>query len=104
MASSESYDHAKKAGNAGDVWKHFILLAVTEALIKKRSLSPKSIPFVYVDTHAAEGQYLLPPKGDWQRGFGKIHPHLQQHPERPYFRLLSRFDEKVYPGSWHLVG
>jgi 23S rRNA A2030 N6-methylase RlmJ len=107
MAASESYDHAEKAGNAGDVWKHFILLAITEALIKKRSSSPQSEPFVYVDTHAAEGRYLLPPKGDWQRGLGAIRPHLQQYPEWPYFRLLSRFaveEENVYRGSWHLVG
>lgn len=103
MASSKPYDHAEKAGNAGDVWKHFILLAVTEAMVRKRSLSAKSEPFVYVDTHAAKGQYLLPLKGDWQSGLGEIRPHLQQHPEWPYFRLLSRFD-KVYPGSWHLIG
>ena len=104
MASSESYHHAEKAGNAGDVWKHFILLAITEALIKERSPSSQSALFVYVDTHAGKGRYCLPPKGDWRWGLGTIRPHLQEHAEWPYFRLLSRFDANVYPGSWHLVG
>jgi len=104
MASSESYHHAEKTGNAGDVWKHFILLAITEALIKERSPSSQSALFVYVDTHAGKGRYCLPPKGDWRWGLGTIRPHLQEHAEWPYFRLLSRFDANVYPGSWHLVG
>ena len=104
MASPESYDHATRAGNAGDVWKHFILLAVTKALAKKALSQPKSNPFIYVDTHAAEGLYCLPQKGDWQRGLGAIRPHLKRHPKWPYFPALSRFDESIYPGSWHLVG
>jgi len=31
MSNAKPYDHRDKAGNAGDVWKRFILLSVTEA-------------------------------------------------------------------------
>ena len=38
------YDHSSKAGNKGDVWKHFALVTVVDRL-------PSSDTFRYVDTH-----------------------------------------------------
>jgi 23S rRNA (adenine2030-N6)-methyltransferase len=80
MPNPKGYNHGDKAGNAGDVWKHFILLAVIEAMLKNPRRSRKSPPFVYVDTHAATGIYSLRPSGPWQRGVGAIRSQVQQHP------------------------
>jgi len=32
---STAYDHAANAGNAADVWKHFILMSVVESLLRE---------------------------------------------------------------------
>jgi len=104
MPNPKAYNHGDKAGNAGDVWKHFILLAVIEAMLKNPGRSRASAPFVYVDTHAATGRYSLRPNGAWQRGVGAIRPQLQHFPDWAYFRLLSQFGPDMYPGSWLLVG
>lgn len=48
-----NYRHAFHAGNAGDVLKHLVLLAVLEALQRKDK------PLFYLDTHAGRGLYNL---------------------------------------------
>lgn len=48
-----NYRHAYHAGNAGDVLKHLVLLAVLEALQRKDK------PLFYLDTHAGRGLYDL---------------------------------------------
>jgi 23S rRNA A2030 N6-methylase RlmJ len=44
--------HDKKFGDKGDVWKHFVLADVVEALVAGES-SGRS--FSYVDTHCSLG-------------------------------------------------
>ena len=46
------YNHTTKAGNAGDVWKHFILLTVADSLADTGQ-------FTYVETHSGIGKHYL---------------------------------------------
>jgi len=48
-----NYRHAFHAGNFADVFKHAILIGLLEALKAKQK------PFIYMDTHAGRGRYLL---------------------------------------------
>jgi 23S rRNA (adenine2030-N6)-methyltransferase len=48
-----NYRHAFHAGNFADVLKHAVLVALLEALARKRA------PLCYVDTHAGAGRYDL---------------------------------------------
>ena len=59
-----SYDHAKKVGNKGDVWKHFILLTVLRQLIEERE--NRSDRFRYFESHAGQGVYHLKQQGEWK--------------------------------------
>ncbi|MEQ1506935.1 MAG: 23S rRNA (adenine(2030)-N(6))-methyltransferase RlmJ [Myxococcota bacterium] len=59
------YDHRFHAGNAGDVWKHVVWLAVLAAF--KREV------ITVVDTHAGRGAYPLSKGGgEWLGGIGKL--------------------------------
>src|SRR5689334_16852546 len=48
-----NYRHAYHAGNFADVFKHVILLALTQSFLRKESA------FCYLDTHAGIGVYDL---------------------------------------------
>ncbi|MDR3478273.1 MAG: 23S rRNA (adenine(2030)-N(6))-methyltransferase RlmJ [Gammaproteobacteria bacterium] len=48
-----NYRHSYHAGNFADVFKHIILIAVSNALARKES------PYCYLDTHAGIGYYDL---------------------------------------------
>lgn len=48
-----NYRHAYHAGNFTDVFKHIVLLALTEAMLRKEK------PFCYLETHAGTGYYDL---------------------------------------------
>lgn len=60
------YDHSPKAGNRGDVWKHAVLVALTDAI------KTDSDSFRYVESHAGAPLHELKDKGAWRRGVGQI--------------------------------
>ena len=94
------YDHKRHAGNAGDVWKHFLLLEAASCLfIPERS-------FVYAESHVGRPEYALCTPGDWVGGIGKLWPVLHKLKIFCYFDILSKLNPtglKCYPGSAALV-
>ena len=66
-----SYRHGFHAGNFADVLKHSLITLVINALKQKEK------PFVYIDTHAGAGKYLLSSEfsqktGEYQQGIAKL--------------------------------
>jgi 23S rRNA (adenine2030-N6)-methyltransferase len=99
ILSGMDYDHARHAGNPGDLWKHFILLEVADFLLSKPG------DWIYVETHAGAPDYSLKEDGQWKGGAGRCWPfgHLQTF---PYFQILGSINTKelkLYPGSASLV-
>ncbi len=94
------YDHRVHAGNAGDVWKHFLLLEAADFL-----LTPES-KLVYAESHVGRPEYALRTPGEWEGGIGKlwsILPHLRNF---CYFDILFNLNPRglmLYPGSTRLV-
>lgn len=105
------YDHRVHAGNAGDVWKHFLLLEAADCL-----LTPDS-SLVYAESHVGRPKYALKPPGDWESGIGRIWPALSLLNSFPYFDILAELNPmehlqsdlssplqiECYPGSAMLV-
>lgn len=60
------YDHARHAGNAGDVLKHVALIALLEAMVGDAA------PLTYVETHAGAGLYPLGSTGEWGDGVLRV--------------------------------
>lgn len=60
------YDHSRKAGNCGDVWKHAVLVALTDAI------ETNSDSFRYVESHAGAPLHELKDNGEWRRGVGRL--------------------------------
>lgn len=96
------YDHTKKAGNRGDVWKHFALLTVVDGLIDRQGLGHT---FRYRETHAGAGSFMLGAAGEWRQGLGEILPVRGPLRRHPYFELVGdRVDVgSLCRGSWRLV-
>lgn len=94
-----TYDHSRKAGNQGDVWKHFLLLtAFSQAL-------PYKADFLYRESHAGAPRYGLGERGEWRRGIGRVLPPADDLEAAPYFR---QFPSSIgpgysYPSSWSQV-
>lgn len=61
-----SYDHRYHIGNAGDVWKHAVWLALLGARPQQ------GLPLTVVETHAGRGLYQRGPTGEWMEGLGKL--------------------------------
>ena len=100
------YDHRVHAGNAGDVWKHFLLLEAADCL-----LTPDS-SLVYAESHVGRPKYALKPSGDWESGIGRIWSALPLLKDFPYFDILMELNSseslpllqiECYPGSALLV-
>jgi 23S rRNA (adenine2030-N6)-methyltransferase len=94
------YDHRNHAGNAGDVWKHFILMEVAEGLLSERT------DLVYAESHVGRPEYSLQRQGEWRGGIGKCWEHLPLLLDYQYFRILAEMNPhglRLYPGSAHLV-
>ncbi len=94
------YDHRVHAGNAGDVWKHFILLEAACYL-----LIPES-DLVYAESHSGRPEYTLCTPGDWEGGIGKFWPLLPSLSSFFYFSAISDFNPsslRRYPGSTCLI-
>jgi 23S rRNA (adenine2030-N6)-methyltransferase len=94
------YDHRIHAGNAGDVWKHFILTEVAECLLSERT------DLVYAESHVGRPEYSLEGEGDWKGGIGRCWEHLSLLLDYQYFRILEEMNPyrlQLYPGSAQLV-
>jgi len=94
------YDHRVHAGNAGDVWKHFLLLEAADCL-----LTPDS-SLVYAESHVGRPEYSLNAAGDWEGGIGKIWPVPPSLLNFCYFDILNELNPRGlmrYPGSARLV-
>jgi 23S rRNA (adenine2030-N6)-methyltransferase len=90
------YNHRNHSGNAGDVWKHFILAEVTEYLLAKEK------NLVYVESHVGYPEYSLEKPGEWQDGIGECWKHLDALKGFSYFSILDNINSSVlknYPGS-----
>lgn len=94
--------HNKRAGNRGDVWKHFILASVAKELLSRH---PANKPFVYVDTHCSLGPFRLQDKGEWQEGIGLFYDRQWPLGDHPYFAAQKKefTENRSYLGSWAIV-
>jgi 23S rRNA (adenine2030-N6)-methyltransferase len=97
------YDHRVHAGNAGDVWKHFLLLEAADCL-----LDPDG-SLVYAESHVGRPDYALRAPGDWEGGIGKIWPLLPSLQNFCYFKILADLNSRPvleplhYPGSARFI-
>lgn len=95
------YDHREHAGNAGDVWKHFLLLEAADCLLDSQG------SLVYAESHAGRPHYILKSPGEWKGGIGRIWNLLPSLRDFPYFKMLSDLNSSalkrpskiLYPGS-----
>jgi 23S rRNA (adenine2030-N6)-methyltransferase len=87
------YDHRKHAGNAGDVWKHFLLLEAADWLFASGS------SLVYAESHAGRPEYFLNAPGEWQGGIGRIWPHLPSLTDFCYFDILKNLNLEDLPNA-----
>lgn len=92
-----AYDHARKAGNKGDVWKHFMLVTVVDQLVVADG-------FRYIDTHSGAPSYGLGQTGEWKRGIGKLLDECGPLRSHAYLEVASKFvKNRVYPSGWRFV-
>jgi 23S rRNA (adenine2030-N6)-methyltransferase len=103
-----NYRHAYHAGNFADVFKHLVILALTEAMLRKDKA------FCYLDTHAGAGIYDLraaaPQKSqEYEAGVAKL--LAQPNPPalvKKYLEVIAKLNNganeiKLYPGSPYFV-
>ncbi|NKC32936.1 23S rRNA (adenine(2030)-N(6))-methyltransferase RlmJ [Falsiroseomonas selenitidurans] len=97
-----NYRHAFHAGNACDVAKHALLVALL------RALAAKDKPFRVLDTHAGLGSYVLASSeaertGEWRQGIGRV-ADVMAGPLADYAGLVraAGFPD-IYPGSPELA-
>lgn len=101
-----NYRHSYHAGSFADVFKHIILVALTQAFLRKNT------PFCYLDTHAGAGYYDLSAEAaqknkEFETGINKIISQ-QNMPEliKDYVACVQKHPEKIklfYPGSPYVV-
>lgn len=101
------YRHAYHAGNFADTMKHLVLLELLRALQRKPGA------FVYVETHAGRGAYLLASRemrsgAEYRDGIGRLleQRNTQDGVIRDYLDLVLRLGSdpqsvrlQLYPGS-----
>ncbi|ELQ6141889.1 23S rRNA (adenine(2030)-N(6))-methyltransferase RlmJ [Cronobacter sakazakii] len=98
-----SYRHSFHAGNHADVLKHTVQSLIIE------SLKEKEKPFLYLDTHAGAGRYLMSGEhaertGEYLEGIARIWQRDDLPAElAPYISAVSHFNRsgqlRYYPGS-----
>lgn len=98
-----SYQHGYHAGNRADVLKHSVL----HAILEHRSRDPK--PLLYIESHAARGQYdLTSPQAtktqEAKLGVLAFPPPPKSPPAmRPWLEYVQAKLPKHYPGSPRLA-
>lgn len=90
-----AYGHAKKAGNQGDTWKHFVIVALADKLLGN------SDTIHYVECHAGAPIHKLKDSGEWQNGIGKIIKEAMCN--GPYVEAARKWLPEQYPASWVFV-
>jgi 23S rRNA A2030 N6-methylase RlmJ len=90
------YDHSRKAGNRGDVWKHLVLVALADVI------PVLSDTCYYVDCHAGAPEHELRPGGEWERGVGDA---IQKVPsDCRYCEIASAWlRSNKYPAAWVFI-
>lgn len=98
-----SYRHSYHAGNHADVLKHTVQSLIISALKEKDK------PFLYLDTHAGAGRYLLNSEqaertGEYHEGIARIWQQPDTPAElAPYLQAVRALNPsgqlKYYPGS-----
>ncbi len=93
-----NYSHTYHAGNIADVFKHYVLTLVLEALHRKDA------PFCVVDSHAGAGIYELGRGGEHEQGIGQLWPERGAWPALArYLEIVARVNPsgrlRYYPGS-----
>lgn len=98
-----SYRHSFHAGNHADVLKHTVQSLIIEALKEKEK------PFLYLDTHAGAGRYLLSGEhaektGEYLEGIARLWQQDDLPTElEPYMTAVRHFNRsgqlRYYPGS-----
>jgi len=88
-----AYDHSRKAGNLGDVWKHAVLVAVAKHI-------PVKSTFRYAESHSGGPVHQLQQHGEWQRGIGDILKQVDD--EANTYLTLARpyLSDGLYPSGW----
>lgn len=91
-----AYDHSRKAGNLGDVWKHSVLVALADVV------SGNSEPFRYVECHAGAPIHELTKNAEWRRG---VDTFTREASGRSRYAAMARewLERKRYPASWVFV-
>ncbi len=87
-----SYDHSEKAGNEGDVWKHFILTVIAE------SISIPSNSFHYIDCHSGAPIHDLRNASEWKHGIKQL-LEMVGNSDNTYVNLVRRAFPQ-YPSGW----
>ena len=88
------YDHSRKVGNRGDVWKHGVLVALADAV------ATRSNSFRYVESHSGAPIYRLTSgSGEWKNGVGK----LAGCDVRYESMMETWLGRRQYPAGWVLV-
>jgi len=97
----EKYEHGRKAGNMGDVFKHVALIAG----LRETCSAATHDPFRYADTFAAYAMNILKGEDEWKQGIGKLDSEclLKGNPDVAFWatRWLDGIPKVSgrYPGS-----
>ncbi len=91
-----NYRHIYHAGNAADVFKHCILIALIQSLQKKEA------GFCYLDTHAGCGLYqltdpLAEKTAEYQSGIEKLFSQQDFFLKHPIFTTYLQCIQKINP-------
>ena len=93
-----NYDHARKAGNRADVWKHFWLCELV------RGLRPDQTGCVSVlDCHCGAGLYDRRKAEQWDDGIGRFAGNAADSLGCFGRVVASYLRRDLYPGSWLLA-
>ena len=91
----KDYNHSEKAGNRGDVWKHFILTVLA------RNITLDSDSIHYVDCHAGAPFHHLIKGGEWQHGVKHLIDNATN--DNAYVNIVKKYWPEKYPSGWLLV-
>ena len=94
LEAGVDYDHSRKAGNRGDVWKHGVLVALAGIIAKH------SGQFRYVESHSGAPVHQLKSENkEWKQGVGKAVGHSGRYASA----AKACVEGGRYPAGWVLV-
>ena len=89
-----SYNHSRKAGNRGDVWKHAILMMLADTIPIRNN------EFHWLEAQAGAPIHRLQADGEWQGGVGAI---LTAKNLAYVARAADFVRNGQYPAGWFLA-